>query len=79
MENSDADESTTYELSYRIYPIDEAPPENAGVFYRMYEKHDGKIQVIHRSDREVSDLFLQDVKIRRKVKKFISDTPVKEK
>ena len=81
MENCDIDESTAYELSYHIYPTDEVRPENAEVFFRECMKnHDGKIPVIHHSDREViCDLFLQDVKIRGKVKKFISETHVKEK
>jgi hypothetical protein len=81
MENSDVDESIAYELSYHIYPIDEVRPENAEVFYRECMKnHDGKIPAIHRSDREVMcDLYLCDVKIRGKLKKFISETHVKEK
>jgi hypothetical protein len=81
MENCDIDESTAHELSYHIYPTDEVRPENAEVFFRECMKnHDGKIPVIHQSDREViCDLFLRDVKIRGKVKKFISETYVKEK
>jgi len=67
--------------SYNIYPIDEAPPRSAEVFYReCVKKHDGKIPNVHHSDREfMCDLFLHDVKIREKLKEFIAETPAKEK
>ncbi len=66
---------------YNIYPINEAPPRNAEVFYReLMKKHDGKIPTVQRSDREFTcDLFLYDVKIRAKLKEFITVTPAKEK
>jgi hypothetical protein len=67
--------------SYNIYPIDEAPPRKAEVFYREWiKKHDGKIPTVHRSDREfMCDLFLHDVKTREKLKEFIAETPAREK
>jgi hypothetical protein len=67
--------------SYNIYPVDEAPPRNAEVFYReLMKNHDGKIPAVHSSNREFTcDLFLYDVKIRAKLKEFITITPAKEK
>jgi hypothetical protein len=67
--------------SHSIYPIDEAPPRSAEVFYReLMKKHEGKIPAVHHSDREFTcELFLYDVKIRAKLKEFITVTPAKEK
>jgi hypothetical protein len=67
-------------LSHAIYPIDETRPKS-DVFYREWmKKHGGKIPTIHRSDREFTvDLFLHDVKIRKKMNEFITDIPIKEK
>lgn len=50
-------------------------------FYREWiKKHDGKIPIVHRSEREiVCDLFLHDVEIRGKMNEFIAQTPAKEK
>jgi hypothetical protein len=67
--------------SYNIYPIDKERPRDAKVFYReLMKNHDGKIPVLHCSDREFTcGLFLCDVKIRAKLKEFITVTPAKEK
>jgi len=64
-----------------IYPIDEALPRNAKVFYcELMKNHDGKIPATQRSDREFAcELFQYDVKIRGKLKEFITVTPAKEK
>jgi hypothetical protein len=68
-------------LSRAIYPVDGTLPKSADVFYReCMKKHSGKIPTIHRSDREFTiDLFLHDVKIRKKMNEFITDIPIKEK
>ena len=67
--------------SLKIYPIDEAPPKSAEVFYReCTKKHDGKIPIVHSNNREfMCNLFLHDVKIRGNLKEYISEIPVKEK
>lgn len=67
--------------SHKIYPIDQAPPQSAEVFYReCTKKHDGKIPTIHCNDRQfICNLFLHDVKIRCSLKEYITETPVKEK
>jgi hypothetical protein len=67
--------------SYKIYPIDEAPPKSAEVFYReCTKKHDGKIPTFQCNDRQfVCNLFLHDVKIRDKLKEYITEIPAKEK
>jgi hypothetical protein len=67
--------------SYNCYPINQAPPGRGEVLYPEWmKKHDGKIPTVHRSDREfICDLFLHDVEIREKLKKFIAETPAKEK
>jgi len=67
--------------SHNIYPVDKERPRDAKVFYReLMKKHDGKIPAVHSSDREFTcDLFLYDVKIRAKLKEFITVTPAKEK
>lgn len=64
-----------------IYPSDKAKPANAEVFYReLMKKHEGKIPVNQRSEREFRcDLFLYDVKIRAKLKEFIAVASAKEK
>ena len=65
----------------KIYPADQAPPRSPDVFYHeCIKKHDGKIPPAQRSEREFTcDLFLQDVKIRKKVNECIAETPLKEK
>ena len=67
--------------SYTRCPINQAPPRGGEVFYPEWmKKHEGKIPAVHRSDREfMCDLFLHDVEIREKLKKFIAETPAKEK
>jgi hypothetical protein len=67
--------------SYNHCPIKQAPSRRGEDFYPEWmKKHDGKIPTVHRSDREfMCDLFLHDVEIREKLKKFIADTPAKEK
>jgi hypothetical protein len=81
MENSDVDEIDTHDLSYCIYPIGDAPPKSPEIFYGEWiKKHGGKIPILHASDRDfVCDLFLRDVKIRKKTKEFISETSLREK
>jgi len=50
------------------------------VYRDCTKKHEGKIPTVHRTDREfICDLFLHDVKIREKMREFITETPVKEK
>jgi hypothetical protein len=68
-------------LSHTIYSIDGTLPRSADVFYREWmKKHGGKIPTTRRSDQEFTvDLFLRDVKIRKKMNEFITDIPIKEK
>ena len=67
--------------SYNIYPVDKERPRDAKVFCReLLKNHNGKIPAVCSSDREFTcDLFLYDVKIRAKLKEFITVTPAKEK
>jgi len=69
------------QMIHKIYPVDEALPRSPEVFYREWmKKQDGKIPTVHRSDREfMCDLFLHDVKIRAKLKEFVTETPAKER
>jgi hypothetical protein len=81
MENSDVDDLDANELSCCIYPIDDSPPKSPKIFYSEWIKnHGGKIPIIHTNDQDfICDLFLRDVKIREKLKEFVTKKSMREK
>jgi len=81
MKDSDVDDLDANELSCYIYPIDGSPPKSPKIFYSEWIKnHGGKIPVIHTNDRDfICDLFLRDVKIRKKLKEFVTEKSMREK